>query len=44
MFSVPIDWVTFKIDDATFGICDTLEWQEDQNAHLESEIASAFRQ
>lgn len=39
-----IDWVAFKIDDATFGIYDTLEGQEDQNAHLRGEIASAFRQ
>jgi len=42
VFSVPIDWVAFKIDDATFGIYDTLEGQEDQNAHLEVKLHQLF--
>jgi len=37
-----IDWFAFKIDDSTFGIYDTFEGEEGQNAHLEGEIASAL--
>ena len=37
-----IDWFAFKIDDSTFGIYDTFEGEEGQNAHLEGKIASAL--
>lgn len=37
-----IHWFAFKIDDSTFGIYDTFEGEEGQNAHLEGEIASAL--
>jgi len=37
-----IDWFAFKIDYSTFGIYDTFEGEEGQNAHLEGEIASAL--
>jgi len=37
-----IDWFAFKIDGSTFGIYDTFEGEDGQNAHLEGEIASAL--
>lgn len=37
-----IDWFAFKIDDSTFGIYDTFEGEEGQNAHLEGEITSTL--
>lgn len=37
-----IDWFAFRIDESTFGIYDTFEGEEGQNAHLEGEIASAL--
>ncbi len=35
-----VDWFAFKMDNETFGIFDTFEGEEGQEAHLNGEIAS----
>jgi len=37
-----ISWFAFQIDDRTFGIYDTFEFEEGRNAHLQGEVAKAL--
>lgn len=37
-----VDWFAFLIDESTFGIFDTFEGKEGQDAHLEGEIVQAL--
>jgi quinol monooxygenase YgiN len=37
-----VTWYAFKLDDTTYGVFDTFETTDAQNAHLEGEIPAAL--